>query len=63
MADRYRQNAHECVRLAEASGASESKRILLMMALGWMKMRELATHPLQPPADEERRQPTLRLVN
>ena len=63
MADHYRQNAFECVRLAETSGSSESKRILLMMALGWMKMRELATEPLQPPADTERRRPALRLVN
>jgi hypothetical protein len=42
MSDQYRENAFHCVRLAQASGNSASKLVLLMMARGWIEMGELS---------------------
>jgi hypothetical protein len=41
MSDQYRQNAFDCVRLAQISNNSESKLVLLVMARAWIKMAEL----------------------
>jgi hypothetical protein len=42
MSDRYRQNAFECVRLAQTSTNSECKVVLLIMARAWMKLMQLS---------------------
>jgi hypothetical protein len=42
MSDEYQQNAFHCVRLAHAYNHSESKLVLLMMARGWMTMKEMS---------------------
>jgi|GraSoiStandDraft_16_1057320.scaffolds.fasta_scaffold3510601_1 hypothetical protein len=42
MSDQYRQNAFECVRLAQTSTNSECKVILLIMARAWIKLMKLS---------------------
>jgi len=47
MSDHYRENAFDCVRLAQRSDSGPIKLVLLMMARGWTEMGKLsARRPL-----------------
>jgi hypothetical protein len=38
----YRENAFDCVRLAQRSDSGSIKLVLLMMARGWIEMGKLS---------------------
>jgi hypothetical protein len=42
MSDHHRENAFDCVRLAQKSDSGPVKLVLLMMSRGWIEMGKLS---------------------